>query len=56
VIEVPAVEGLPILGGGGSGASLGPHVVHLPGSIDHPLPVLGVDDPSESIRDFEGHE
>ncbi|MGJ6127226.1 hypothetical protein QN239_32105 [Mycolicibacterium sp. Y3] len=55
VAEAPVVEGLPVLGEGGPGALLGPELVHLPGSIDHPFPILGEGDLSESIRDFEGH-
>ncbi|MGJ6125673.1 hypothetical protein QN239_24170 [Mycolicibacterium sp. Y3] len=53
-MEAPVMEA-PLMEGGGPGALLGPQLVHLPGSIDHPFPILGVDDLSESILDFEGH-
>jgi len=46
----------PIRGWGGPSAEpFGPQPVHPPGSIDHHFPILGVDDPGENPRDFEGH-
>ncbi|MCX8559223.1 hypothetical protein OS121_29695 [Mycolicibacterium mucogenicum] len=42
-------------GGGGPGFPMGPQPVHPPGSIHHPFPILGVDDPTENQRDFDGH-
>lgn len=42
-------------GGGGPGFPMGPQPVHPPGSIHHPFPILGEDDPTENTRDFEGH-
>lgn len=42
-------------GGGAPGFPMGPQPVHPPGSIHHPFPILGEDDPEENPRDFEGH-
>ncbi|MUL50058.1 hypothetical protein FZI85_29935 [Mycobacterium sp. CBMA293] len=42
-------------GGGAPGFPMGPQPVHPPGSIHHPFPILGEDDPTENPRDFEGH-
>lgn len=52
----PAEPKPPIRGWGGPSAEpFGPQPVHPPGSIDHHFPILGVDDPGENPRDFEGH-
>ncbi|WP_418002336.1 hypothetical protein ACNO8X_19515 [Mycobacterium sp. PDNC021] len=49
----PAV---PIEGWGGPSAQpFGPQPVHPPGTINHPFPILGEDNPGENPRDFEGH-
>jgi hypothetical protein len=42
-------------GGGPLAGPIGPQPIHLPGSIRHPFPILGEDDPMESPHDFEGH-
>jgi hypothetical protein len=47
----PAIRGW----GGPSAEPFGPQLVHPPGSIHHPFPILGEDDPAENPRDFEGH-
>lgn len=47
----PGIEGW----GGPSAEPFGPQPVHPPGSIHHPFPILGEDDPAENPRDFEGH-
>ena len=58
VVEpAPAVKPTPGIGGWGgpSAEPFGPQPVHPPGSINHPFPILGEDNPNESPRDFEGH-
>jgi len=49
--SAPAIEGW----GGPAAQPFGPQPIHPPGSIHHPFPVLGEDDPMENPRDFEGH-
>ena len=39
--------------GGPAGIPVSPHFVHPPGSIDHPFPIIGEDDPGEDMRDFK---
>ena len=57
--RAPVAERAPGAGRGGWGGPsaepLGPQPVHPPGSIHHHFPILGVDDPMENPRDFEGH-
>ncbi len=58
VVEpAPAVKPTPGIGGWGgpSAEPFGPQPVHPPGSINHPFPILGEDNPNENPRDFEGH-
>lgn len=49
--RVPPIEGW----GGPSAQPFGPQPVHPPGTINHPFPILGEDNPGENPRDFEGH-
>ncbi|WP_078321108.1 hypothetical protein [Mycobacterium sp. D16R24] len=57
--RAPVTERAPEIGvrgwGGPSAEPFGPQPVHPPGSIHHHFPILGVDDPEENPRDFEGH-
>ena len=58
--RAPVAERAPEVGGRGgwggpSAEPFGPQPVHPPGSIHHHFPILGVDDPEENPRDFEGH-
>jgi hypothetical protein len=52
----PPSARVPIEGWGGPSAEpFGPKLIHPPGSINHPFPILGEDDPAENPRDFMGH-
>ena len=50
-VESAPIEGFE--GGGPTGIPVAPHFVHTPGSIDHPIPIIGEDDPGEDMRDFK---